>query len=83
MTKRGSALVIFALLGFTLLACPLGRKDNELGGECHSANDCPMGTTGLRCKDNKYCTKACTSDADCAAAKGGAMTCVSNECTRK
>lgn len=81
--KAAAGVFAFALVGVVLVGCPLGRKDNELGGACASANDCPMGTTGLRCKDNKYCTKTCTSDADCASAKGGAMTCAAGECTRK
>lgn len=80
--KRAAALVAFALAVVVLSGCPLGRKDNELGGPCASANDCPMGTTGLICKDNKYCTKKCTSDADCTS-KLGPMTCTGGECTKK
>jgi len=82
MKRRASVLAIVGI-ALVLAGCPLGRKDNVLGGDCASANDCPMGTTGLFCKDKTYCTKSCKADADCAGAKGAAMTCAAGECTRK
>ena len=78
---RRCAWLVLALV--VLAGCPLGRNNNVLGGDCESLNQCPMGTTGLNCKDGKYCTKSCSSDADCAGAKGGEMICTAGECTRK
>jgi hypothetical protein len=80
--------VIAALTATVVLGCPLGRKNNELGGECSSANDCPMGTTGLfcaspcsgpKCPDKSFCTKDCKADADCVS-KVGAMVCTQGKC---
>jgi hypothetical protein len=83
LTRRFSISVL-VLSTIAILGCPLGRKNRELGEECSSANDCPMGTTGLMCADpssgKSFCTKACTGDADCAGAKNGTMTCISGKC---
>jgi len=88
-TKHGfAAAVLLGLVAITLAGCPLGRKNAELGEECASANDCPMGTTGLVCSGvkadgKKFCTKTCAADADCSAGKGGAMACVAGTCAFK
>lgn len=47
MMKRVAVLLALGLVALTVAGCPLGRKSAELGEECASANDCPMGTTGL------------------------------------
>src|SRR5689334_7858404 len=85
--RRAFAAMSLTFAVISLLGCPLGRKDNELGGECHSFNDCPMGTTGLRCANScadgkcpkSFCTKSCAADGDCVS-KVGAMVCKSGEC---
>ncbi len=87
--RRGIVGVVLLGVGVALLAgCPLGRKNAELGEECASANDCPMGTTGLVCSGvkadgKKFCTKTCAADADCGSGKGGPMACVAGSCAFK
>ncbi|MBL8606924.1 MAG: hypothetical protein JNL38_06375 [Myxococcales bacterium] len=88
MMKRVAVLLALGLVALTVAGCPLGRKSAELGEECASANDCPMGTTGLMCSGQgvggkKFCTKACTSDADCTPSKVAPMSCVASTCVFK
>ena len=67
--RHGAPMIAVVAIAASLLGCPLGRGNKQVGEACADNNQC----AGARCSDtSKICTKHCATDADC----GGGLVCI-------